>query len=274
MTRALKAIDTGTGPVPDESAAWALGPEDVTIRSVEEIHGAAVAIDRAARVRGLRIAACPDIASKEPMVDADGTIVNADIFGWLADCERWWEDTRLALSSPVPRACRYESEVFWCNGNGFYTHAPNRYLQELDLTDFAKRSLCNSSIVVPVHLPFGQIAAVSFPPVEAHRTDLTAEFARYGDLLAAMTRRFVSGYVAVMRTQQWMPSDCRLSKREVECLRWAAIGKTDKEISLILSRSHATVRYHVQRASEKLNSVNSSQTIFKAGQLGYLGAAN
>jgi DNA-binding CsgD family transcriptional regulator len=76
-----------------------------------------------------------------------------------------------------------------------------------------------------------------------------------------------------MRTQQWIPSDCRLSKREVECLRWAAIGKTDKEISLILALSHATVRYHIQRAGEKLNAVNRSQTGFKAAQLGYISLA-
>ena len=43
---------------------------------------------------------------------------------------------------------------------------------------------------------------------------------------------------------------------------------------MILSRSHATVRYHIHRASEKLNSVNRAQTIFKAGQLGYIGASD
>ena len=53
-------------------------------------------------------------------------------------------------------------------------------------------------------------------------------------------------------------------------LRWAAVGKTDKEISLILARSHATVRFHIQNAGEKMNAVNRSQTVFKAAQLGYI----
>ena len=57
-------------------------------------------------------------------------------------------------------------------------------------------------------------------------------------------------------------------------LRWAAVGKTDREISLILARSHATVRFHIQNAGDKLDAVNRSQTIFKAAQLGYLGLAN
>jgi DNA-binding CsgD family transcriptional regulator len=246
----------------------------VTIRSVGDIRDAAIALCEIAAELGFRVAACSDIASKEPIVDAEGAIINGEVFGWMADGERWWEDTRLALSSPLPRACRYESEPFWCSAKGFRTQWRNKYLDEMSLADFRKRALCNAAIVVPVHLPFGQIGAVSFPPIQRDRTDLSADFAAHGDLLGSVGRRFVAGYVGAMRTQQWMPSDCKLSKREVECLHWAAIGKTDKEISLILGRSHATIRYHVHRAGEKLNSVNRSQTVFKAGQLGYLGAAS
>ena len=62
-----------------------------------------------------------------------------------------------------------------------------------------------------------------------------------------------------------------LSKREVECLRWAAVGKTDFEISMIMLRSRATVRFHIHNASVKLSAVNRSQTLFKATQLGYIG---
>jgi DNA-binding CsgD family transcriptional regulator len=247
--------------------------ETVTIRSLDDIRPASVALHQAALARGLCVATCADIASKDQMVDADGAIINAEVFGWMGDGERWWEDTRLALSSPLPRACRYESEPFWCNEKGFYTRWRNRYLEEMDLGDFRKRALTRSAILVPVHLAFGQIGAVSFCPIDREKLDLSAEFAAHGDFLGLLTRRYIAGYVAVMRTQQWMPSDCHLSKREVECLRWAAIGKTDKEVSLILGLSHATVRYHIQRAAEKLNAVNRSQTIFKAGQLGYLGAA-
>lgn len=248
--------------------------EQVTIRSIDDVHDAAVTINRIANERGMRIALCEDISSKEPMIDAEGTIVNADIFGWLADGERWWEDARLALHSPLPRACRYESEPFWCNESGFYGHWRNDYLNEMDLSDFHKRALCHAAIVIPVHLPFGQISANSFIPFDAELRDLSELFDQYGELFAQVTRRFIAGYVTVMRSTRRIPSDCVLSKREVECLRWAAIGKTDKEISMILSRSHATVRYHVHRAAEKLDSVNRSQTIFKAGQLGYLGASD
>ena len=248
--------------------------EAVTIRCIGDIHDAAVTLARVAEERGFQVALCDDISSKEPMVDAEGTVLNADIFRWLDDGARWWEDHRLALHSPLPRACRYESEPFWANRHGFHTRWRNSYLEEIDLTDFEKRALCKAAIVVPVYLPFGQISANSFVCLDRDKEELAEEFALHGSLLAHVTRRFVASYVQAMRTKRRIPSDCVLSKREVECLRWAAIGKTDKEISMILDRSHATIRYHIHRAGEKLDSVNRAQTIFKAGQLGYLGASD
>lgn len=247
--------------------------EQVTIRSVDDIRAAAEALNKGAAERGFRVSACADIASSHQMVDAAGGILNTEVFGWTADGERWWEDRRLALHSPLPRACRYESEPFWCNEDGAHTIWRNRYLEELSFADFAHYVRAKSAIVVPVHLPFGQIGAMGFTPVELSVSDLSDALAEYGELFATLSRRFLGGYVSARRSQQWIPADCKLSKREVECLRWAAVGKTDKEISLILTLSHATVRYHVQRAGEKLNAVNRSQAVFKAGQLGYLGAA-
>lgn len=256
-----------------ESMPFAALSEKVTIKCVNEIRTAALALQELCDLRSLRIAISDDISSKEPMVDADGAIINAEIFGWLADGERWWEDTRLALSSPLPRACRYESEVFWANEHGIYSRCHNEYLDEIDLNNFERRALTKAAIVVPVHMPFGQIGAVSFMSKDRSISDLSDVFEEHADFLATMARRFTCSYATVMRKKRRIPADCMLSKREVECLHWAAIGKTDKEISMILERSHATVRYHVHRAGEKLNSVNRSQTIFKAGQLGYLGAS-
>lgn len=246
----------------------------VSVRSLADVRGAAETLrDIALEQGGFRVAVCDNIASKQTMLDADGNVLASEVFGWTGENERWWADSRLALSSPIPRACRYESEPFWVNAQGFRTRQANRYLDQIGLENFEKRALTKVAIVIPIHLPFGQIGAVTFNCKDKVREDLSAEYDEYADILGILTQRFVAGYVKVHRTRQWLPSDCQLTKREVECLRWASIGKTDKEISLILSRSHATVRFHIQNAGEKLDAVNRSQTIFKAAQLGYLGAA-
>lgn len=130
--------------------------------------------------------------------------------------------------------------------------------------------MTRAAIVVPVHLPFGQIGAVSFNPLDHAHDELGAEFLALGDELGVYARTFIASYVHAMGAVQALPAGSRLSKREVECLRWAAIGKTDMEISMIMSRSRATVRFHIHNASIKLDAVNRSQTVFKAAQLGYI----
>ncbi|SFS09483.1 helix-turn-helix transcriptional regulator [Sphingomonas jatrophae] len=219
-----------------------------------------------------RIAASRNIAVKEPMVDASGAILACDVFGWTDDeNDRWWHTARLALDSPLTGACRYTSEPFWANATGVFSKQTNAFLHKIDLTNFEARALARAAIVVPVHLPFGQVGAVSFTSRDRSRDDLSAEFAALGDELGVYARTFVSTYVPVMCKAERLPAGSRLSKREVECLRWAAIGKTDHEISTIIERSRATVRFHIHNASIKLDAVNRSQTVFKAAQLGYIG---
>ena len=84
-------------------------------------------------------------------------------------------------------------------------------------------------------------------------------------------RIFVQGYVKVTARRRPGLSGASLSKREVECLRWAAAGKTNDEIGLILGLQRTTVRFHIRSASRKLDAVNRDQTLFKAAQLGFLG---
>jgi len=249
--------------------------ERLTVRSMSGIRTAAEALHETAISLGnLRTAACANIASKGPMVDGDGHVLASEVFGWREPAERWWERPLLALTSPLTLACRYESEPFWCNRIGIHTQQCNPHLVALDLTHFFERAMTDVAIVVPIHLPYGQIGAVSFQPMESDRDDLTAEFAQYGDLLGLFAHKFIASYVKVMDKQHWIPSDICLSKREIECLRWAAVGKTDSEIATILSRSCATIRFHIHNAAVKLNAVNRSQTVFKAGQLGYLGSVS
>ena len=219
-----------------------------------------------------RIAACHNIAMKEPMVDDEGAILASEVFGWtMEENDRWWHSPRIALDSPLPGACRYVNDPFWANAKGIYTHQRNAFLEKLDLANFESRAITRAAIVAPVHLPFGQVGAVSFSLSDASRDDLSEEFAKFGDELGIYARTFVSSYVPVMCRAQRLPASSRLSKREVECLRWAAIGKTDFEISAIICRSRATVRFHIHNASIKLDAVNRSQTVFKAAQLGYIG---
>jgi len=247
--------------------------DGVTIRSVDDIYSAAEVLRDFAAQCDLRVALCADISDKKAMVDADGNALAETLFGWSNSRSRWWQKCCLGLDSPLALACRYEGEPFWTNADGFHGPFDNPYLAAIDLRKwYVNNAVGQSAIVVPVQLPFSQISANSFHPIDSSVDDLTETFEWVGGMLGAITRRFIIGYVAAIRKKRRIPAGCQLSKREVECLRWAAVGKTDLEIGMILHLSHGTVRYHVKRAGEKLESINRTQTIFKAGQLGFLGA--
>ncbi|MCF3638360.1 LuxR family transcriptional regulator [Rhizobium sp. TRM95111] len=53
----------------------------------------------------------------------------------------------------------------------------------------------------------------------------------------------------------------KLSSREIECLRWAAAGKSSDEIAIILGISVYTVSSYFKSATRKLEAVNRMQAI-------------
>ncbi len=244
--------------------------DSVRVSAAGDILRAANALHEIAISCGMRAAPAHDIADKRTPVDGEGRLLASTVFGWTEDARVWWQNSRIALDSPITTACRFESQPFWVTAGGFHTRQPNAYLTSIDLTNFETRAMTRAAIVVPVHMPFGQIGAVSFNPIDRDCVDLSEQFLALEDALGLYSRTFITTYVQVMGSVQALPPGSRLSKREVECLRWAAIGKTDLEISMIMSRSRATVRFHIHNASVKLNAVNRSQTVFKASQLGYI----
>ena len=60
------------------------------------------------------------------------------------------------------------------------------------------------------------------------------------------------------------PAECQISKRERECLEWAANGKTSWEISQILGVSESTIIYHLRNATRKLDAANRLHAVAKA----------
>lgn len=219
---------------------------------------------------GLKIAASHNIARQNTPIDKDGKLLATTVFGWETTKSDWWKTESLSLNSPIITACRYESEPFWINDCGIHARNVNLFLEEIDLSKFSQRAMTHAAIVVPVHMPFGQIGAVSFNPTSKEHSDMTEYYEKYSEELGIYGRTFIHSYVNVSERTPLLPIKSKLSRREVECLRWAALGKTDHEISLILDRSRATIRFHIHNATKKLDAVNKSQAVFKATQLGYI----
>ncbi|OLS60583.1 autoinducer binding domain-containing protein [Pseudomonas putida] len=59
-----------------------------------------------------------------------------------------------------------------------------------------------------------------------------------------------------------------LTTREIEVLRWSAIGKTAEEVADILNLSESTVNFHLRNSIIKLGVQNKVAAIARAAQLG------
>jgi LuxR family transcriptional regulator len=62
----------------------------------------------------------------------------------------------------------------------------------------------------------------------------------------------------------------KLTKREVEILRWTAQGKSSEEIANVLHLSINTINYHIKKSIAKLEAPNKTAAAVKAAVLGLL----
>ncbi len=117
-------------------------------------------------------------------------------------------------------------------------------------------------VYFPVHDTAGNCGAVAFG---GDREMVSAE--------EMQELNFVAGGIfnrlSELRAQQ-SARGAKLSKRELECLYWAAAGKTTNEMAKILSLSDYTVNHYLNRATRKLDSVNRVQTVAKAIRAGLI----
>jgi DNA-binding CsgD family transcriptional regulator len=56
-----------------------------------------------------------------------------------------------------------------------------------------------------------------------------------------------------------------LTVRQVECLEWASVGKSDWEIGRLLNLSPHTVHRHIEAAKKRLNVTTRVQAVIAAG---------
>lgn len=80
--------------------------------------------------------------------------------------------------------------------------------------------------------------------------------------------KLIDGGLGRSRQHQLPPEP--LSGRELDCLRWAAEGKSSDEIAVILDISSHTVVSYLKNALRKLGAVNRMQAIARACRLGLI----
>ncbi|HEY8352633.1 MAG TPA: autoinducer binding domain-containing protein [Sphingomonadales bacterium] len=137
---------------------------------------------------------------------------------------------------------------------------------------FLRRFRVAGGITTPVHRPFGDAGLISWMTTDP-ALDLRSHLEDKGQELFFLAHHFLAElaerHVAAMAKRH--ADSARLSEREIECLRWAALGKTEREIGDIIARSESTARFHLKNAMRKLHANNRTHAVAKACHYGLLG---
>ena len=89
--------------------------------------------------------------------------------------------------------------------------------------------------------------------------------------MIAMISAFAIARAIDLRDRERKRMRAKLTPREIECLKWAADGKTEWEISAILHVSEHTAGKHLANAHRKLGAANRAQAIANALRWGLIG---
>lgn len=122
--------------------------------------------------------------------------------------------------------------------------------QERDLFEEAARFGIRCGFTIPIHDGRGPIAAVTFAADERQpRFDRT--ISEHGRVLQLMAMYFHAHARQKINSARTI-GGVALSPRELECLEWAARGKSAWEIGRILGISRRTAAFHLDNAKAKL----------------------
>ncbi|MCK1572800.1 LuxR family transcriptional activator of conjugal transfer of Ti plasmids [Bradyrhizobium sp. LM6.10] len=154
-----------------------------------------------------------------------------------------------ALEQPLP----FE----WGLGVG----PPVRSESERELFEEAARFGIRYGFTIPIHDKSGVVAAVTFAADERH-SRFERSIRKHAEVLQLMAMYF-HAHARRKLVADDVINGVVLSPREIECLKWAAQGKSAWETGRILGISRHTVAFHLDNAKTKLGVRSTIQAVVR-----------
>lgn len=155
---------------------------------------------------------------------------------WVA----FFDAQRLGPSDPVHRASQLTNAGFcWSDLANMIDLSP----RDRDILRRSRRAGIGDGFTVPAHVPGESAGSCSFATAKGKVIRVEwLPLVHHVGALAFNRARQLSGIRELAADRP------RLTDRQRDCLFWAARGKTDYEIAIILGLSHETVIQHVKQA--------------------------
>lgn len=129
----------------------------------------------------------------------------------------------------------------------------------------AKDAGLNAGVGIPLYGARGEIAGVGL----ANKTKDVMVDRSILSQIRFITEQFHLVY-CLLETSKNTTHVPRLTPKELEILKWWAIGKTAEEVALILGSTGSNVRWHIRNIYEKLEANSRILAISKAIRLGII----
>ena len=127
-----------------------------------------------------------------------------------------------------------------------------------------------AGVTLPIHGPSGELGILCFvsdiPPDKRFHKDAVrniAELSCFRDFIFESSLQFLKPAPLLEKT-------VTLTRRELECLKWSASGKSSWDISQILHCSEAAVNFHFTNIRHKFGTSSRRQAVVKAIRLGLI----
>lgn len=127
-----------------------------------------------------------------------------------------------------------------------------------------------SGVTLPIHGSNGELGTVCFvsdtKPDKHFHSDANRnlpELSCFRDFILESSLKFIN-------LSHKTEISISVTPRELECLKWCAVGKSSWEIGQILSCSEATVNFHFSNIRRKFNTTSRQQAIVKAINMGLI----
>jgi DNA-binding CsgD family transcriptional regulator len=193
--------------------------------------------------------------------------------GWPDELQQFWWSRHATVKMPFYIRCRFEHLPFVATLDRTSHHRrPERLSHDhTRITELMRRLGITTMLSVPLHLPKGQIATLTWAG-SRDASELQSLLGTItGDLLA-VGHNFMRIYnVQVGQPKATREERAQLTPRQRDCLRTLAQGYREAEVAEVTGITKSTVRYHLENVVQKLGCKNRTQALALAAQLGLLG---
>jgi DNA-binding CsgD family transcriptional regulator len=189
----------------------------------------------------------------------DGEFIGTAM-GWQAKTVNEWVKLGLARACPIGLHCAAAVEPFlWdCELDGAAWQGRPLQAEQRAVLNLYNNEVCGG-VTVPVRRA-GKTGYVSWCTRERGRLR-----SRYQTTLSSVhliSHTFMRQIDCLIdASEQRGDTKGLLTRREIECLTWAAHGKTTTEIADLLHRSAETVEFHLSNAMAKLDARNRAHAV-------------